>query len=219
MTGVPGQGPWGESWEQPGGAYSEPPATGRPPPPRRDSRPPSPSGPRTLSYDLGTVREPVRPRSLDRAVTLMYWGAGLTLVGALAWLMTADMLRDAILEANPRASEAAIENWQNDQMVREIFRATLGVVLWVWMAVKNGDGRRWARGLATAFGIINILATASAFLVVPATVWVEFLPFHAVLALGSSVLAVVILVLLFTESSSRYYDEMTSWHAALLLRR
>ncbi|MBA3309042.1 MAG: hypothetical protein H0U28_03145, partial [Nocardioidaceae bacterium] len=34
----------------------------------------------------------------------------------------------------------------------------IGVGLWLWMAWANGKGRKWARVVATVFGVINVLS-------------------------------------------------------------
>ena len=71
------------------------------------------------------------------------------------------------------------------------------------MAWKNGQGRSWARVLATVFGALNLLFTAVGFLS-PGMTTVS-LGFGAV----NVVLAAVILVLMWQKSSTAYYNAVS----------
>ncbi len=76
----------------------------------------------------------------------------------------------------------------------------IGVGLWVWMAVKNGQGRSWARVVATVLGALNIVFTLFGLAGGTAT------PVTLVSSLVSLVLAGVILYLLYRPESTRFYD-------------
>jgi hypothetical protein len=68
------------------------------------------------------------------------------------------------------------------------------------MAVKNGQGRSWARVVATVLGALNILFTLFGLVGETAT------SLTVVMSLISLALAGVILFLLFRPESSRFYD-------------
>ena len=75
--------------------------------------------------------------------------------------------------------------------------------LWLWMAWKNGQGRSWARIVATVFGALNLLFTAVGFLS-PGMTTVSL-----VFGVVNVVLAAVILVLLWQKSSTAYYNAVS----------
>jgi hypothetical protein len=97
----------------------------------------------------------------------------------------------------------------------------LGVGLWVWMAVKNGHGRKWARVVATVFGVINVLGfvLGGALLSgLDSSDMVEYLLPQLIVGGTLVLLGVVILVQLHGTAASRFYDESTRYQAAMTLR-
>jgi hypothetical protein len=154
------------------------------------------------------------------ATALMYAGAGLTLLSAFIFFATMEQLADSIAEDNPLLSQAAVDRAVSRAQGQEVLRAIVGVCLWVWMAVKNGQGRRWARVVATVFGIINLAGLGLGGALAAGTSEGEagyVLPLLLVAGVGG-VLAIVILVQLYRPGSSRYYDETARWQAAMTLR-
>jgi hypothetical protein len=87
------------------------------------------------------------------------------------------------------------------------------------MAVKNGEGRRRARVVATVFGVINVtgfvLGGALASGLDSQDLYDDLLP-QLLVSAASVVLGIV--VLLYREASSRYYDASTRYEAAMTLR-
>jgi hypothetical protein len=158
---------------------------------------------------------------MRRATALMYVGAGLTVVSAVLSFATSDQLADALADATGVRSDAMIDRAVADAQVQELFRTVIGVCLWVWMAIKNGEGRRWARVVATVFGIINVFGFAFGFLVMEGLEMedlVDYLLPQLVLGAASVVLGVVILFQLHHPESAYYYDEAERYQAAMTLR-
>ena len=80
----------------------------------------------------------------------------------------------------------------------------IAVGLWVWMAWKNGQGRSWARIVATVFGALNVLFTLVGF-TQPGTTTVT-----VIIGIVNMILAVVILVLLWKKESTEYYEAVSA---------
>jgi hypothetical protein len=152
----------------------------------------------------------------------MYVGAGLTVLSAIVFFLTTDRLGEALVEAGGRVrSQRLVDAAVDRAKAREVFRTVLGVCLWIWMAVKNGEGRRWARVVATVFGVINVIGFALGFGLASGLGSgdvLEYLLPQLVLASVSVLLGIVILVQLYRAASSQYYDESTRYQAAMTLR-
>lgn len=158
---------------------------------------------------------------MRRATALMYVGAGLTVVSAVLTFATSGQLAEALADATGVRSEAMIDRSVADAQAQALFRAVTGVCLWVWMAVKNGEGRRWARVVATVFGIINVFGFALGFVVMDGLDMgdlVDHLLPQLVLGTASVVLGMVVLFQLHHPESAYYYDEAERYQAAMTLR-
>ena len=70
----------------------------------------------------------------------------------------------------------------------------------MWMAIKNGQGRSWARVVACVLGGLNILFTLLSFAGGTTALY------RLVFSLVGVALAGVILYLLYRPESTRYYD-------------
>lgn len=174
------------------GPFETPP----PPPPgpwASDNLPPHPMS--------GYAPQPVeQPQSIRTAVRLMYVGAALSLLGVLLTFTQTDAIRDAIEESDDSLTASEIDTVYNITIASAVVAGLIGVGLWVWMAVKNGQGRSWARVVATVLGALNILFTLFGLVGETAT------SLTVVMSLISLALAGVILFLLFRPESSRFYD-------------
>lgn len=154
----------------------------------------------------------------------MYFGAGLTILSAVVFFATKGQLADALSEAVPGVDRAIVEREVNEREAQELIRTALGVGLWIWMAVKNGEGRRWARVVATVFGLIYLVALTFTISFV-ATVSrderigsvVDYTVPYIVLGSVMGLLALVTLIQLYRDDSTRYYDERARWDAAVTL--
>ena len=212
--------PWRQQIEGSGGAYDEPVL---PAPPVRPGPGHGPWGdPRgwdAAAYPLPS-RRPDPPPVMRTASALMLVGAGLTILSAFVFFASTDQYAEALVEATG-ASPARVQQAVSQEEGQEVFRTLFGVALWVWMAVKNSQGRKWARVVATVFGVIN----AGSLLLGGALVGgldsgdlVEYLLPQLVIGVTSVVLGIVILVQLYRPAASQYYEEAARFEAALTLR-
>ena len=150
---------------------------------------------------------PEKPGSIASAVRLMQVGAVLSIVSVVVSLLTLDTLKDTIAEAmrdsDPDVSQSTIDAAYSIGVVSGVIGGVIAAGLWLWMAWKNGQGRSWARVVATVFGALNLVFTAVSF-GSPGMTSVS-LVFGAVNVL----LAVVILVLLWQKPSTAYYNAVS----------
>jgi hypothetical protein len=172
---------------------------GTPPPP--GSAPPPPTG--------GSPQQPPqRPGSLDTAVRLMQLGAVLSVVSVVVSLLMLDSLKDSIAEAmrdaDPNVTQSSIDAAYTVGIVSGVVGGIIGAGLWLWMAWKNGQGRSWARIVATVLGGLGLLSTLVGFAS----------PGMTAVTLGfgliNLILAITILVLLWKKESSEYYNAVSA---------
>lgn len=102
-------------------------------------------------------REP--PRSILIARQFMLVGAVLSLASAvLGWAVGLPNYRDALhREGDLSSSDITLTLWLT--FLITLGFAGVGVLIWLWMAWKNGQGRPWARVLGTTFFAISTLGT------------------------------------------------------------
>lgn len=84
------------------------------------------------------------PRTVLRAVRLMYLGAIAELGVLVSLLLTEGSVRAAILQRNPQVTAAELSPL-NTVFALESVGICVAVALWVVMAWANGRGRDWAR--------------------------------------------------------------------------
>lgn len=145
-----------------------------------------------------------QPGSIRLAVRLMWAGAGLSLIGLVVTLLTLDslksQLRDSLEESDPSYTQSDFDAIYAVSVTVAVIASLVGVALWAWMAWKNGQGRPWARIVATVFGALNLLSILGTLGLGGAT------GATVVVSLLSLVLAIVILVLLWRKESSDFYS-------------
>ncbi|PSK99191.1 hypothetical protein CLV30_11893 [Haloactinopolyspora alba] len=184
--------------------YAQPnePASGQPWASGPPDQPPAWSG---SAYDANPVSAPEPPPSILNAVKLMYVGAALSLVGVLFAALSTGSIRDAVEESDPNLTESEIDAAANLAIGVAVVVSLLGVALWLWMAVKNKQGRSWARVVATVLGGLNIVFTLFSL--------GNTAGLNLVVNLVTVVLAAVILWFLYRPESTEYYravSRMTS---------
>jgi hypothetical protein len=213
--------PWRQQPEGVGGAYSQPPA-----PPPMAQPPPAhgpwgdPAGWNASSYPV-PQQPPVPPPAIRTASALMFVGAGLTVLSAVVFFATTERYAEALAEASDFRSRISIDREVDQATGQELVRTMLGVGLWIWMAVKNGQGRKWARVVATVFGVINVVgfALGGALLSgIDSSEMLEYMLPQLILGGITVLLGVVILVHLHGAAASRFYEESTRYQAAMTLR-
>lgn len=144
-----------------------------------------------------------QPGSISLAVRLMWAGAAVSLLQLVVGLATLgsakDDIRDELIKDDPNVSQSTIDAAYAIGIVFVVVLGVLGILAWLWMAWKNGQGRTWARIVATVLGGLNVLVTLLS-LVAP-----NAEPAALVFAFINLVLAVAILVLLWRKESSDFY--------------
>lgn len=165
--------------------------------------PPSYPAPPPSGYGLQPPARVEQPSSIRTAVRLMWAGAVVSLLSLVVTLVTLGGLKGQV-----RDQLAATQQDVTPEMVDAAFAAAIGagvagaviaIGLWLWMAWKNGQGRRWARVVATVLGAINVVSTLFTLSAGASTA-----PSLVVSVVGL-VLAVAILVLLWRKDSSAFY--------------
>lgn len=145
-----------------------------------------------------------QPASIKLAVTLMRVGAVISLISVVIGFATLDTLkdevRDQLQDSDPTVSQSTIDAAIGVAIGFLVVFGAVGVLLWLWMAWKNGEGRNWARIVATVLGGLNI---ASALFTVAGGSSTTTL--SAIFTAINVVLAIVILVLLWRKESSTFY--------------
>ena len=168
-------------------------------PPPGAAPPPPPGAPQQV---------PQRPGSLTTAVRLMQLGAALSVLSVIVSLFTLDSIKETIAEvmrdADPNVSQTSIDAAYSVSVVSAVVGGIIGAGLWLWMAGKNGQGRSWARVVATVLGGLGLLSALVSF-ASPAMTGVT-----ASLGVLNLILAVVILVLLWKKESTEYYNAVSA---------
>jgi hypothetical protein len=151
---------------------------------------------------------PPQPRSIASAVKLMYAGAVLSLIGLIVTLLSLSslktQLRDEIATSNPDFTTRDLDNLYHVTVGIAVVFGLIGTALWLWMAWKNGQGRGWARIVATVLGGLNLV---NSLLTIAAG---SALAISEVLTVVNLILAIVILLLLWRKDSSAFYTESSS---------
>ena len=155
---------------------------------------PYPSG----SQLPGQPARPVAPPPVQMAVKLMYVGAGLSAIGLVLTLVTIGSLKSAILKAHPLDTTSQIHAAQRAVVVAAIVGGLIAIGLWIWMARKNGAGKKWARNVATVLFAINTLDLLSTLIQAHAAISLAFGGLVWLAGLGA-------IVLLWRAESSQFY--------------
>ena len=115
----------------------------------------------------------------------------LSAIGIVVTLFQIDYIRDQIEDDNPSFTSSEVDSAVAVGIGFAVVIGLIGVGLWLWMASANGQGKSWARIVATVLGALNVVGAIFSLAVTPATA------VSAVLTIVSLILAVVILVLLY----------------------
>ena len=108
----------------------------------------------------GKPVEPERPAvpvSVQNAVKLMYAGAAVSTVSLIVSLTTLGGTKAAIRKAKPSLTAAQVNQLNTFIISLAIISGVVGIVLWLWMARTNSQGRNWARIVSTVlFGLATL---------------------------------------------------------------
>jgi K+ transporter len=133
----------------------------------------------------------------------MWAGAVVSLLSLVVGLSTmgsakAD-IREELSKDDPNVSQSTIDAAYAIGVAVVVVAGALGVLLWLWMAWKNGQGRSWARIVATVLGCLNAVFMLLTFTAPSADA--TALAFSSI----NLALAITILVLLWRKESSDFY--------------
>lgn len=150
------------------------------------------------------------PPAIVRAVQLMWAGAVVSVLSVVVGFITYGAFQDAVTD-QLRAEDAEVSQDVIDTAIAVgitfvIATGLIGVGLWLWMAWKNGQGRAWARIVATVLGGLNVLFTLLGF------AGGQSEPFTLVLSVVNLALAATILTLLWKKESTAFYDAVSRSH-------
>lgn len=123
--------------------------------------------------------KPPAPQSVLNAVKLMYAGAAVSAVSLIISLVTIGDTKDAIRKARPSLTASQVNQLNTFIIALAVVSGVVGVLLWLLMARKSGQGKNWARVLSTVlfalatldlFGVLSQPKTALG-LVFPVLTW------------------------------------------------
>lgn len=189
-------------------------AEGPPPPPDRDQPaygrylPPEGSGVAQPYQGFEAGFEPVvpdgPPRPLRIGVSLMWVGAALSILSAVVAYFMVDTVnalvaRELSAQGMPElATPEFLDLMEGAIVVGLVAGGVISAGLWAWMAVKNGQGRAWARVVGTVLAGLYVLNFLSGLAQAGASG-------TAVLGALQVGMAVTIVVLMWQPASSGYY--------------
>ena len=103
----------------------------------------------------------VAPPSIKNAVWAMYAGAALsaltTIIGLVTKNQVLDDFRVKLTEEGRTDVANLVDNASSSLNVSIIGGGIIGILLWIWMAMANGKGQKWARIVATILFAINTI--------------------------------------------------------------
>ncbi|MDQ6754659.1 MAG: hypothetical protein M3017_14995 [Actinomycetota bacterium] len=195
-------------------------------PPSYPTQPHQPHANQPPSYQMPSYPSPFdgpppapvdRPATLTNAVRLMFAGAAVSLIGLLYNVVTFDSQMSEVtakLKNMPNMTPEIINMAHSFALTTAIFSAVVGILLWLWMAWKNHQGRRWARIVGTVLAGFSILS-------VPVS-WAQSAANGMQIGVMQMVLPLIILaigitaaVLMWLRPSSEYYAFQSRQRKAL----
>jgi hypothetical protein len=107
------------------------------------------------------VPAPARPRSVQRAVLLMYAGAALEAVGLIVTLFSFHIIENGLRNGALRAAHPLTAHQIHQVAVFffgiSVVANAVALGLWLLMAWANGNGRSWGRITATVLFALNTI--------------------------------------------------------------
>lgn len=139
----------------------------------------------------------------------MYIGAALALIGGIFSLFTVEAgiqasLNQTSVQLSEREYEAAASLARGLAYAAAIFGMVVGTGLWIWMALANNAGRKWARIVATVFaaigiigGIVSLISSAASRSLIAGSM---------ILGILTLLVSIAALVYLWLRPSTEYYN-------------
>lgn len=144
-----------------------------------------------------------QPSAIRTAVRLMWAGAVISLLSLVVTLATVGSLktqiRDQLDKSGQQVTSSTINAAYGFAIAFAVVTTLIAIGLWLWMAWKNGQGRGWARIVATVLAGINVLSTIYSVASGSAT------PVSTIITVVNLILAIVIVVLLWRKESTAFY--------------
>ncbi len=148
-------------------------------------------------------QEPARldpPRSVVRAIWLMYAGAAAELVAGIVDIVSTKSLQASAKRVYPHYTALQLHHAATVRVVFLVLVSLIAAGLWLWMARANGRGLSWARTVsAVFFGFATVdvvFQRASVYtvgtLTVASTIWL---------------IGLAVIVLLFRKESGPFYRQ------------
>jgi hypothetical protein len=145
-----------------------------------------------------------QPPSVHTAVRLMWVGAAINVLSLIVGLVMLGSLksqiRDQLAASGQQVSDSAVNAAYGIGIGTIIVVGLIGALLWLWMAWKNGQGRPWARIVATVFAALNLISTISS-VAGNNTTTVSW-----VIQLVSLIVGIVVVILLWRKESSEFFN-------------
>jgi hypothetical protein len=147
---------------------------------------------------------PEQPSTIRTAVRLMWAGAALSLLSLVVSLVALDSMesrvRSRLTASDTRLTPAEVDGLLGVIVAIAVITSLIAILLWLWMAWKNGQGRSWARIVATVLGGLNLVSSLAG------VSSGQSGGLGLLLTFVNLALAVVILALLWSKPSSAFYD-------------
>ena len=183
-----------------------------PPPPGPPAQwasdaPAAQQGPWASDYRSPAAGPVSKPQTIVTAVKLMYVGAALQVLGILLSFFTTDALRDQFREDDASLSTSELDSMVTGTLAVGTVLGLVFVGLWLWMAHTNGQGKSWARVVASVLGGLNLVLGVAG--LVGAGIAGGTTTGGVILSLISMVVAAVVLWLLWRRESTEYYAVMS----------
>jgi uncharacterized YccA/Bax inhibitor family protein len=138
----------------------------------------------------------------------MWAGAALSALSLVVTLATLgslkDQIREQLAEQDTKVTEDAVNASYTAGIAFAVILGILGILLWLLMAWKNGQGRSWARIVATILAGLNVLLTLGGLAIGGAT-GTSSGAISTLISILTLVVSVAVVVLLWRKESSEYY--------------
>jgi hypothetical protein len=133
----------------------------------------------------------------------MWVGAAISGLGIIVTLFQRDEIKDEIREADSSLTPSEVDTATAFAITITVVVGLIAIGLWLWMAHTNGQGKSWARIVATVLGGLNILFALLGL------AQGQMPALSLIVTLVSIALAATILILLYRPDAGRYYEAMT----------
>jgi hypothetical protein len=143
-----------------------------------------------------SAARPPRPTAMRRAVPLMYAGAAIAVVNGIV-----DGLTMQLTTVRTYASPTIATVHSGKSLAAGVVMGLIVGGVWLWMALKTGDGRNWARVLSTfLFGFACLQVIGSITTLVRSGTVLAFIVFLVEWGVGLAAL-----LLLWRRESSEFF--------------